>query len=76
MGSSFAAYREVTALCENVIVGTHGPIQKKTYSLPITDSVRLLSFADRNAAELISKNGPMPSDDCLVLLNPTMINIK
>ena len=76
LSSSFASYREVTELCENVIVGTHGPIQKKTYSLPITDSVRLLSFADRKAAELISKGGPMPSDDCLILLNPTMINIK
>ena len=76
LGSSFASYREVTELCENVIVGTHGPIQKKTYSLPITDNVRLLSFADRKTAELISKNVPMPSDDCLILLNPTMINIK
>ena len=76
LGSSFASYREVAELAENVIVGTHGPIQKKAYSLPLTDSIRLLSFADRTAAELMSKDCPKPSNDCLILLDPTIIKIK
>lgn len=76
LGSSYASYQELTDLHENVIVGTHGPIQKKEFSLPLPENLKLLSFADKNTADLMSKNCPKPSDDCIILLNPIMINIK
>ncbi len=76
LGSSYASYQEMTELQENVIVGTHGPVQKKEFHLPLPENIRLLSLADRNTASLMSKNCPKPPDDCVILLNPTMIKIK
>ncbi len=76
LGSSYASYKEVTDLRENVIVGTHGPVQKKPFYLPLPEEIRLLSFSDRNTADLMSKDCPKPQDHCTILLNPTMINIK
>ena len=76
LGSSYASWREVPQLHENVIVGTHGPVQKLNYSLPLPKDLRLLSFADRATADLMSKECPMPPEDCKILLNATLINIK
>lgn len=76
LGSSYASWHEVEKLQQNVIVGTHGPVQKLNYSLPLPKDLRLLSLADRDTAELMSKDCPMPPEDCRILLNATLINIK
>ena len=76
LGSSYASWHAVPDLQENVIVGTHGPVQKKEFYLPLPENIRLLSLADRDMAELMSKDCPMPPEDCKIFLNATLIKLK
>ncbi len=74
-GSSYLEEREISDAGESLILGTHGPIAKKLYSLPITEKTSLISFADNATAELLSKDAPKPPEGCRVIIAPKRLRI-